>query len=1106
MRAPQPIDQAHRDRIHGDLDATLFVEAGAGAGKTRELIERILRLVVGGRAELRGVAAITFTEAAAAELRDRVRMRLEQASQDEASHSADERARCATALREVDAAAIETLHAFAQRILASHPIEAGLPPLIEVQDEIRASIAFRERWDAFFEDLLEDPGLEDTLVRAFSLGLTPVQLRKVAWEFHNNWDRLEGGNSEDAPHLPPVDVSLLARALADICAQMPSCTDTSDRLYQHLEAVDQYRRRLENAATDIERLRILAEKAGLRTQGGQAVNWRGISPSDLRDALKDTDDRRAAMLRGARQGVLPPLLAALRRFVLDYADERRRQGRLEFHDLLVQCRNLLYRDAAVRRAVQARFSHILIDEFQDTDPLQIEIAVLLAADPAQEPQAWHEATVQEGRLFFVGDPKQSIYRFRRADIALYQRAQARFAAGEVRLTESFRSLPPVTEWVNGIIGPLLADDEAKGQATYVALHPFRQSSDAGATHVTLLGGPKDGNVGEVRDHEAREIAQLLFAVKAGQWTVFERDADGNETSRAATFQDVAILIPTRTTLPPIEHALEQAGIPYRVESQSLVYSTQEVQDLLSILRCIDDPTDEVALIAALRSPAFACADDDLLRFARARGRWDYRLDPPDSLLVDDPVVAALRALHVLHRRRWWETISGIVEAVIRERRLFELAFAHRRPREHWQRLRFVLDQTRAFAEAGGTTLRQFIDWAEHQKEEGTRVVETVVPEPDDDAVRIMTVHAAKGLEFPIVLLAGLNTERTRSGEDDDLVLWDGDGRPEVHVGGKSGFATPGYETLAEHHNEMERQEKIRLLYVAATRACDHLIVSLHHRQDGDSHAKALFERCAFATDLWRPYEPPQSHEAPAARKAAPFEDSPERRDAWVETRQQRIAALARAPFRSATDIARAAGDDDDPNVRKDVPVEEVPPWRRGRAGTAFGRAVHAVLQSIDMDIGADVTSAAHAQAAAEGIAARADDVARAVSAALGASCGREAVANGRDWRELYVAALVEGTTVEGFVDLLYETPVGLVVVDYKTDLVPSDAELDAALARYRLQGAAYALGLQEALGRAVVRCVFVFAQPGRVIEREVDDLPAAVELVRSELATPAAAR
>lgn len=1081
-------DTAARDRILSDLDSTLFVEAGAGTGKTRELIERLVGLVSTGRAELRSIAAITFTEAAAAELRDRVRMRLEQAVQDE-TLSDEQRDRCQTAIAQLDAAAIETLHAFAQRLLTDHPLEAGLPPAVEVQDEIRSSIAFEERWRDFIDQLLDDKALEPLLLRAFVLGLNVAGLKAVAKEFHEHWDRLED-IEVDAPPLPPVDLSLFIAHLDKALAPMSACTEHSDSLYRHLEQILLYRDRLASATDDLEKLQVLSWRSVTHGKGNQQ-NWLGVKPGDIRDDLKDAEQRRQLMLDVTRTAVLWPLVGELCRFILEYAQERRRAGRLEFHDLLVQARDLLRKDDDVRTAVRERFTHLLIDEFQDTDPLQIDIAALIAAPDVPAGTTWYEAAIEDGRLFFVGDPKQSIYRFRRADIDLYQRAQERFAPGLVRLTKNFRSVPAVLSWVNRIFGEMMGDEPVDGQVAYVPLDPSR--TDDRAPAVRILGGPKGGDLATVRRNEAREIARLIQCAKAEGWRV---TVDNVECE--ARYADIALLLPTRTPLPNIEQSLEDAGIPYRVESRSLVYDTQEVRDLLSILRAIDDPTDQVALIAALRSPAFGCADDELLRYMQARGRWDYRSPAPEGLPRDNPVVVAMDSLHNLHNRRWWTTISGVVEAVIRERRLFELAFAHRRPRERWQRLRFVLDQSRAFAEAGGRTLRQFIDWAERQAGEGTRVVETVVPEPDDDAVRVMTVHAAKGLEFPIVILAGLNLQASSSSRNRP-VLWAAGGQPEVSLGSK--FESPGYDALSQREAAMDTQEKIRLLYVAATRARDHLVVSLHHEAGRTSHAKALCDINVNAKQLWKQTDVSmQLTLSPDGAARKPYDDSPERRDAWFEARTERLATLRRVPAFAATELAKLAAEGgDDPNLQKDPPVEERPPWRRGRAGTAIGRAVHAVLQSIDLTSGDALEGAARAQAAAEGIPARADEVARLVSSALRSSAVQQAVACERYWRELYVGAPVDGIVIEGFIDLLYDTPDGLVVVDYKTDAVPGATEIDAAVQRYRLQGAAYAVALEQSLGRPVARCVFVFTRPTGAIEREIDDLAAATNAVRELL-------
>jgi ATP-dependent exoDNAse (exonuclease V) beta subunit len=298
---------------------------------------------------------------------------------------------------------------------------------------------------------------------------------------------------------------------------------------------------------------------------------------------------------------------------------------------------------------------------------------------------------------------------------------------------------------------------------------------------------------------------------------------------------------------------------------------------------------------------------------------------------------------------------------------------------------------------------------------------------------------------------------------------------------------------------MEAQEKIRLLYVAATRARDHLVVSLHHKQGRKSHAALLTDLCTDAPELVQYLQLGADRHIEEPRDPVAFDDSAERLAQWKADREERIAANARVPVVAATEIARGAGAAGDPNLQKEPPVEEVPPWRRGRAGTAVGRAVHAVLQSIDLASGEGVDGAARAQAAAEGIPNRADAVARMVRAALSSATVRQAV-GGRYWRELYVAAPVDGKGVEGFVDLLYETPEGLVVVDYKTDAIPKDEVLDDALARYRLQGAAYALALEEALQRNVARCVFLFVQPRDAVEREIEDLRQAIDDARGAVA------
>ncbi len=581
--------------------------------------------------------------------------------------------------------------------------------------------------------------------------------------------------------------------------------------------------------------------------------------------------------------------------------------------------------------------------------------------------------------------------------------------------------------------------------------------------------------------------------------------------RPARFADVAVLVPTRTLLPELEAAFAAADVPLRIESQSLLFATTECRDLVSILGAIDDPADEIRIVAALRTPAFGCSDADLLDFRVAGGRWSIHRAAPEGLEPDHPVVVGLADLRELHDVHLWETPADTVERVMRERGLFTLALANRRPRDHWRRLRFLTDAAHAFTDAGGASLRGFVQWLDEQWEEGARVNESVVPEPDDDAVRVLTVHGSKGLEFPVVLLAGLGVGLRAN----PAALYHGDPNPELRLTtfGES-WTTPGYGTRCEREDVADRAEGMRLLYVATTRARDHLVVSLHHVEGVRSHA-AEIQRVDAETPLpWRveaaDAEPPPPP-APTARQlswdaeAPPAPMSALERDTWWSNRRAAIARTDAQPVVAATGIAQALRPepDDAQEARagelEAEPEDERPAWRRGRGATALGRAVHAVLQTADLATGAGIDGAARAQALAEGIPEREATIAALARSVLGAPTIRAAAA-GQSWREVPVAAVIDGTTVEGFIDLLVADGDDLIVVDYKTDAARSDAEIDAALARYRPQGAAYALALEHVLGRPVTRCVFVFARTkGPAVEREVTDLGALVADVRSRL-------
>lgn len=1092
---PEAPDQHARDRVAGELDRTLFVEAGAGTGKTTALVARIRTLVATGAEELRHVAAITFTEAAAAQLRDRVRASLEAAAAD-SSLTDEERRRCATAVFQVDEAAMLTLHGFAQQLLAEYPIEAGLPPFFEVLDDLAEAESFDGVWAALLDDLLDDPGPAEEIETLFALGLTLFGLEGLARGLAADYDRLGAHDAIAAAGAgTTADVDGWCGELADMLGCRDWCR-RADGLAAHLESLRNLHDRLAAAPSDRERLRLLCA-AKVRTNAGQAPNWDGRA-DEVRTLLRELDERREALLAAAGEQALAPVLERLRTWALGYAAQRRREGRLTFHDLLVLARDLLRDQPAVRRAAGRRWRRLLIDEFQDTDPLQVELARSLAGNGG-EPEA--------GRLFFVGDPKQSIYRFRRADIGVYRRARDGHADGLVQLSTSFRTVPSVVAAVNAVFADLL--DGSPGQAPFHALEAVRDplpppaaGAAPGAPAVRLLGGPDPtGEAGTLRVREADDIARAIRAIREQAWPV---EGEAGSPPRAARYADIAVLLPTRTGLADLERALDHAHVPYRVEASSLVYGTQEVRELIALLRAADDPTDEVAVIAALRGPGLACPDDALAAWAEAGRRWDYRhaatADPGDLVARG---LGELARFHALRRRM---DPAELLDTMVRDLGLYPLALGRARARDAWRRLRFMLDEARTFAEGGGT-LRELIRRLERQADDRVRVTEQVLPDEDDDAVRILTVHAAKGLEFPITILAGLGV-RAQSGGGTPLV-WDSDGVAQVRCGT---VQTAGYDDAKRRDTALDDQERARLLYVAATRARDHLLIGLHHRPaktGAPTSAELLHARLADRPELAAAWDPPPLAPIAAERPATVI--TPVDAAAWRSARARAMDGWRTAPVLSATALAAGIPDGSDRDTAQDPGIPNSsdrdsaydedapprPPFRRGRAGTALGRAVHAALQTVPLDGSGDAAAVAAAQAAAEGVGDRADEVARMVSSALASPPVLEAVTSGRWWREVPVAAAIADGLLEGFVDLLYQDADGqLVLIDYKTDRAP-----DESSARYRLQLGAYAFAVAQAVGRPVDRAALVFTASTPAAVRWVDDLAAAVDEARDVATT-----
>lgn len=1121
----KPADDTDREIIRTSHQETLFVEAGAGTGKTTSLVARVVDMVATGHlAQVGHLAAITFTENAAAELRSRIREGLEEASRGEhlgTRYDDEQRERCLVALRSLEDAVIMTLHGFSARILGEALIEAGLPPGFAVAETMTSSVSADDAWRAFLDELLDDETIRPQLLAGLTIDPRILTaLHDTAGAMSGSWDRLVDHPLQVRP-LPRMDGREVVAALREALKDRDDWPG-DDRLTTRLEgSTTETLQALEAAADQMDVLEILAQTP-LGSKAGAAVVWAkaGLDKGAVIDALTDAEDARLELIGNVGAAVTETLAATLQDWVLAEAERRRSEGSLDFHDLLVLARNLLRDNASVRRRLHNAWPVIMVDEFQDTDPLQVEIVHLLAGshdDKAQEdktptsraPKDWETVTVEPGRLFFVGDAKQSIFRFRRADIETFRAVGRRYDQGQKALTVNFRSVPGVIQAANTVFQSLIGDDLTPGipysplQAFRMATAPKDGAATIGTVPVHLLGEPQGADMATIRTLESQHIADLVVRAKAEAWVV-------GKVSRPASFRDMAILLPTRASLGSLERALLARNVPYRVESRSLVWATDAVRDLVTMLQAIDSPSDEVAILAALRHPGLACTDAALLDWRAAGGHWNYMATAPESLPTDHPVAAGLSELRRWHEARWWMPVNELLAGLVRELHLVELTAAKKRPRDHWRRIRFVVDQSRAWCDAGGSGLGGFVDWATRQIENEADVLETVVPEPDDDAVRILTIHGSKGLEFPITIVAGLASTGGRSSR----LVWDDHENPQIRLK-KDELETSGYTAANTQDGKESKLESTRLLYVALTRAMDHLVVGCYHKQSKNgekSHAQKVWDLLSSSvlavndpmsagSAIEAPTEPPLTDSGGSSTTRLPGRaEFAHARDELLVAVNARVATSPTALVKqalvkqslvtaaieeAAIEEANEQAADHDATEVDDVAPKKYP-RRWSNKGAAIGTAVHRVLELVDLANPTDdeIMRLAELACAESEIPALVEDVAGRAHTALGADVVRQAGEAGRAWREVYVITREGDRYVEGYIDLLAEPSDGkLVVVDYKTDRVDSAGDVTAKKAYYAPQLAQYQEAVRAVVGVDDVTAQLVFAAPAPATDK-----------------------
>ena len=1104
--ARPPADQAVRDAAQRDLDTSIFLQAGAGTGKTSVLVGRVVQAVRSGRAELREIVAITFTEKAAGELRDRVRRELYRAL---GGADTVEQARFRTAILQVDAAHIETIHAFASSLLRERPLEAGLDPGFDVLDAVSEQLAFDEDWQNWLWSE-EQGSARPRIERCLRLGLQLDHLRRLAFEISEFRD-LEA--REAAPPAPLATDVLQAR-LRRVRAIRIQAASVSEALETRAARLLETLEELQSVPPEV----LEGDLAGLAMRAPALGKGRGEDRVRLLEEWAQLEEEHQSYTATVRGQALADFIDVAVDFVQGAAAGRRRQGRLSFQDLLLYARDVLQKEPRVRRYFRDRYRFLLVDEFQDTDPLQAEIVMLLAA--RNDPADWREAELQPGRLFLVGDPKQSIYRFRRADIDTYAEIEDIFRAADAAepgsarvdaLQTNFRSRPDLVAWHNDVFGTVITPnpDFPHAQPSYQPLVAHRQ--DAGPSVITLRPNTGAGwrSVGDARREEAAALARLILSmVESQDGSVLVRNKTAPGTPRKPRYRDICLLVRNRTAIELYTEALDAAAIPYHLDSGRGFFQQQEIRDAAAILTALDDPSDEVAVVAALKSAPFAASDVELLRLANAQreasGRPRFQLSAamlPDG--YDGPLRGPIELLLRLATRKAALPLPAYVGLVLRETHMLEIQLA-RGSAARAANLQIIVQRAADFAANEVDSLRPFVRWLSTQSRTDLAEAESPVTEVEDDVVRLLTIHQAKGLEFHIVILAKMAA--AENPQRQIAVVNRDEGRIDFQIGPRDQrFETPGYAAASARQQVYEKAEERRLLYVAATRARDWLVLPVFFTDRTIGYhadlAEALPGWLDQSVDVSAPGAITMRVEELAATPAQPsLPLTPDVETLLAEWTARHEAALTRGETGPVFVVPSQVGHDrpkepreTEPPTRSEEPLNRDAVAEDGSAMGAVGGAdsvswtpaageearrrgiaLHDGLFLADFDDTTESVWRAKRLLEERGLALVAETVAQDLRRTLESDLIARARASSRVERELPLVTVDADRVSEGYVDLAFREEAGWVLVDYKSDRDPSP-ETEAG---YERQVQAYASMLRET-GEPVAAGYLLFTASGR---------------------------
>ena len=1134
-------DAHSRELIASDTQNSWFVEAGAGSGKTTQLVARLITLLIEEGMPIEKIAAITFNTAAAAELTTRLRrtldeiyrtgkledpQRLDDPSRNRSftADAATVKERAGRALAGLPGAAIETLHSFSLRLLKQFPLQAELPPTVEKVDDVQAQFATAVRREGALDLLtklaegdrdaaervnklcsgvnISADNIAEALQLLIDNGMKISDLSDIIAWMDENWGELPEPATAVIVESNPLtnDDFMQLKEHVFIATEPFSPNNVSgepDKLWAALFLP--LRQNMESfAASGVD--------AALWT-----FQWPKTGNSGKKDAKAVRDELRLTLDDALERQKSPVVhaMTVLRRFLLaftlQHAAERARSGKLEYHDMIFLARELVTDEdnPTARNVLSQQFATIFVDEFQDTSPSQLDIVRAIASGSADAPHPGH--------LFTVGDPKQSIYRFRSADVDSYM--QAREQENDERIltmSRNFRSAPQVIEAINGIFSGMFAalksemDMEEGDVPRSIAYTPMiaQETPDAPGRTIFLrdvdnLAGRKHNE--NTEDLEHADIVALVNSALSTQYDDAAQEYFG--ITRALDYNDIAIIVPTHNIARGIMSALTDAGIPYVSEGSGLLFSDPAIADFLTVVRAIADPADSFTQLAAARTFLLGVSDADLADYAAQQAAVGDEDTAPEQL-AQHPVAQARERIAQLGYDFRALPLGEMLRAIAKELRLAE-AVAARGDANGLYRLEALFAQADLFGQQTGLGARAFLRYVDGQVEDEHGLTAPIL---DDGSVgvRIMTIHGSKGREFPFIIVGG-RCNKERPFTDTYGLTHSGTLSAEFKLGD---FATPRFEEATSYLKHADKSEHVRLDYVAATRAQLVLAVPLEVPSTKNGYGDKRGKRFLYALDTMddefapapRETLPNWDRSAPAAKPTPVTADVAGAAASASEAHERARAAAAVAPRIAVTAIAHANVETVDEDNRSTEIIADavqhtgarVRRWLGEQAsasaaqrsvfpgaltlashGAAFGSAVHEVMELLPSHPELSVEDLVRSIAPLHELDESAHADLSAAARSFAESEPYQRSLTDEAYRELPIICSLDGTAVDGVIDVLYRDGETWVIADYKTDRAATQETLDA----YFTQLDIYAQTVERTLGTPVGRLELIFLTP-----------------------------